>query len=66
MENDISVKPLIWKWYIEMIYIWYILNDIYKNYIFSVLLPKTALFLSLFLGHIGMEMNKPWKSNKTW
>ena len=66
MENDVSMKPLIWKWYTEMIYIWYILNDIYENYIFSVLLPKAALFLSLFLGHIGMEMNKPRKSNKTW
>ena len=36
-----------------------------KTIFLCVLLPKASFFVSLFLRHIGMKMNKPWKSNKT-
>ena len=29
--------------------------------IFLVFATKSILFLLIFLGHIGMEVNKPWK-----
>ena len=35
-----------------------------KTIFFSVLLPKASFFPFTFLRHIGIKMNKPWKSNK--
>ena len=49
MESDISMKPLIIGLSYDM------------KTIFLVFATKSILFLLLFLGHIGMEVNKTWK-----
>ena len=53
MKNFISMKPLIIGLSYDM------------KTIFLVFRYQKHLFSFTFLGHIGMEMNKPQKSNKT-
>ena len=52
--NDTSMKPLITGLSYDMKAI--VLVFCYQKHLFS---------FHFFLGHIGMKMNKPWKSNKT-